>query len=239
MERYYKILNFNCTLALTLLSLFLFGDISSQVEVGSVESNWISYSQIQLETKRILDSDRFQGDLYLEDNWKHAVFALSSKDSVVIDSVKLNLLRGRVEIFIDGQHLEIDNQHYESFMFLDNTDATFRYRHYYYYDGNRLPGIIKVLDAGEYNVIVSYDPELRQISKENPFMLGEMKKDRVRITKLRFIERDGELSRIKSKKDFEKYFGMKSIKKYISKNKLSHKDENDIAAVLKHFQTIQ
>ena len=212
----------------------------AQVEVESVASNWISYSQIKLETKRLRDEDRFQGDLYSDKDWKHAVFALSSKDSVVIDSVKFNLLRGRVEIFVDGQHLEIDNQHFEAFSFLDDMNSTYKYRHYYYHDGNRLPGIIKILKAGEYNVIVAYDPELRQISKENPFMVSEMKKDRVRVVRMRYIEKDGELVRIKTKKDFEGFFkSKKGSKKYIKKNKLNHKKEYDIAEALHYYQEVE
>lgn len=210
---------------------------SAQVDVSSTESNWIDYSQIQVITKRVSDDERFQGDLYYHDNWRNAVFELSSKDSVRVDSVKFNLLRGRAEMMIKGEHLEIDNRDYESFFFLDEREAVFKYKHYYYYEGDRLPGVIKVMEAGDYSVIIAYDPELREISKENPFMLGEMKKDRVRITKMRFIEQDGELTRIKSKKDLDKYFKSKSsMRKYISKNKLSHKSEYDIAHALMAFQ---
>ena len=102
-------------------------------------------------------------------------------------------------------------------------------------EGERLPGLIKTIEVGEYTVLVSYKPEVRNVSQENPFMLGELKKDRVRVTKLRFIEKDGQLTRIKSKKDLQKFFNAKkSIKKYISANKLSHKEEHDIAQVIAH-----
>lgn len=217
--------------------IFSFYYAGAQVDISSTESNWIDYSQIQVLTKRVSDEERFQGDLYYHDNWRNAVFELSSKDSVRVDSVKFNLLRGRAEMMIKGEHLEIDNRDYESFFFLDELEAVFKYKHYYYYEGNRLPGVIKVMEAGDYSVIIAYDPELREISKENPFMLGEMQKDRVRITKMRFIEQDGELTRIKSKKDLDKYFKSKSsMRKYISKNKLSHKSEYDIAQALMVYQ---
>ena len=80
---------------------------------------------------------------------------------------------------------------------------------------------------------MSYKPEVRNVSQENPLMLGELKKDLVRVTKFRFIEKDGLLTRIKSKKDLHKFFNSeKTIKNYISKNKLSHKNEDDIAKVV-------
>ena len=71
-------------------------------------------------------------------------------------------------------------------------------------------------------------------------MVSEMKKDRVHVVKLRYIEKDGELVRIKSKKDFENYFqSKKEIKKFIRKNKLSHKKEYDIAEALNYFQEVE
>ena len=64
-------------------------------------------------------------------------------------------------------------------------------------------------------------------------MIDKLKKDVVRVTKMKYIEKDGVLKRIKSKKDLLKYFGsQKEIKNFMSEHNLSHKEEEDIARVI-------
>ncbi len=206
-----------------------------QIAVKGKDANFINYSNLSLQSKRIYDTDIYQGDIYLHDDWQPAEFKLPDESTVGVDSVKFNLLRGHVEIHRAGEHLQLYSSMFDSFKYMDKTDkpVSYKSKHYYFYEGNRLPGLVKTIEIGDYSVLVSYKPEVRNVSEENPLMLGELKKDRVRVTKLRFIEKDGALTRIKSKKDLQKFFNSdKSIKSYISKNKLSHKEEDDIAKVL-------
>jgi len=217
------------------LALFLILDQSSfaQVEVDNNTNGLVNFSQVRKYTERVKDHEVYRGDVYLKDEWVPAEFELNGNDRIVVDSVKLNTLRGAVEIHQDGQHLVIDNKMYRSFTFFEKYrfPTTFKYTHYYFVDGNRLPGIIKVIDLGDYSVLVAYDSAIQQVSgAKNPLMLEKLKKDKIRLTKLRYIEKDGALTRIKSKKDFHKFFDeSKQMKNYISRNKLSHKEEEDIA----------
>lgn len=223
---------------LFLIIAITLSDVSyGQIAVKGKDANFINYSNLSLQSKRIYDTDIYQGDIYLHDDWKSAEFTLPDESIVEVDSVKLNLLRGHVEIQRAGEHLQLYGSMYDSFRFMDEADmpVSYKSKHYFFNEGERLPGLIKTIAVGDYSVLVSYKPEVRNVSQENPFMLGELKKDRVRVTKLRFIEKDGQLTRIKSKKDLHKYFNSeKSIKKYISSNKLSHKEEHDIAQVIAH-----
>lgn len=206
-----------------------------QITVKGKDANFINYSNLSLQSKRIYDTDIYQGDVYLHDDWKSAEFTLPDESTVEVDSVKFNLLRGHVEIYRAGEHLQLYGSMFDSFKFMEEADLPIKYKskHYFFNEGERLPGLIKTIAVGDYSVLVSYKPEVRNVSQENPFMLGELKKDRVRVTKLRFIEKDGQLTRIKSKKDLHRFFdSAKSIKKYISSNKLSHKEEHDIAQVI-------
>jgi len=86
-------------------------------------------------------------------------------------------------------------------------------------------------------VIVAYIASVRNDSDKNPLMMESLKKDKVVLHKHRYIEKDGVLSRIKSKKDFKKFFKpYPDVLKYISSEKLNHKDEEDIAkAVMRAF----
>lgn len=211
----------------------------AQVDVDNTDSNWIRYSQITAKSQRIYDTERFQGDIYLFDNWRSAEFTLPDDSKIIVDSVKLNLLRGNVEVSLGGKHLAIRGSQYNSFTFNDfsDKDVVYKSKHYYFMNGNRLPGIIKTIDVGDYSVLVAYDSGVRKLSQENPLMIDKLKKDLVRVTKLRYIEKDGELSRIKNKKDLLKYFkSKKRIKEYISENKISHKEEDDIVQVLSFAQ---
>lgn len=204
-----------------------------QITVKGKDANFINYSNLSLQSKRIYDTDIYQGDIYLHDDWKPAEFTLPDESTVEVDSVKFNLLRGHVEIYRAGEHLQLYSSMFDSFKYMEKKDVLYKSKHYFFNEGERLPGLIKTIEIGDYSVLVSYKPEVRNVSEENPLMLGELKKDRVRVTKLRFIEKDGALTRIKSKKDLQKFFNSdKSIKSYISKNKLSHKEEDDIAKVL-------
>ena len=208
--------------------------------MSSTDSNWIRYSQLAASSERIQDYERYQGDLYLHDDWKKAEFILPDQSKILVDSVKLNLLRGQVEIHAEGKHLGIRGSQYDQFTFLDDIERAISYKskHYFFVDGVRLPGIVKSMEVGDYGVIVAYDSGVRQVSRENALMIESLKKDIVRVTKLRFIEKDGALTRIKSKKDLHRFFNnSKEIKNYIKKNKLSHKEEADIAQVLLHFQS--
>lgn len=224
----------NSSLLLPFLALFFLVNYSaySQVEVTPTTDGLMTFSQVRKYTERVQDHEIYKGTVYLEDEWMPAEFELNGNDKIIVDSVKLNTFRGAVEINHKGQHLVIDNKMYRSFRFLGNDrfPTSFKYTHYYFADGDRLPGIIKVVDLGDYSVLVAYDSALQEVSKENPLMLEKLKKDKVRLTKLRYVEKDGVLTRIKSKKDFYNFFdGSKRMKTYISRNKLSHKDEEDIA----------
>ena len=206
-----------------------------QIAVKSQDANFITYTNLALQSKRIQDTDIYQGDIYLHEDWKPAKFTLPDESEIEVDSVKFNLLRGHVEIYRTGDHLQLNNGMFDSFRFMTKTDmpVSYKSKHYFFDDGERLRGLIKAIEIGDYSVLVSYKPEVRNVSQENPLMLGELKKDLVRVTKFRFIEKDGLLTRIKSKKDLHKFFNSdKTIKNYISKNKLSHKNEDDIAKVL-------
>ncbi len=226
----------NIASCLFLVLSLLYSDwLVGQITVKGKDANFINYANLSLESTRIYDQDIYQGDVYLNDDWKSAEFTLPDESSVKVDSVKVNLLRSHVEIYRLGEHLQLYGSMFDSFQFDEKVDmpVVYKSKHYYFDDGERLPGLIKTINVGEYSVLVSYKPEVRNISQENPLMLGEMKKDLVRVTKLRFIEKDGLLTRIKSKKDLLRFFGSKkTIKNYISKNKLSHKEEEDIAKVL-------
>ncbi len=229
-------MNHTRILLVTIIMTMLFYSLAGQVAVDSRESNWISYTNIKMITKKVLDEQRFQGDLYLFKEWKSAYFDLPDGSKTLIDSVKLNLLRNAVEILVDGEHLEIENREFDSFQWVDDPNSEFKYRHYYYYKGQRLPGIIKVIELDDYGVLVAYHTAIREVSKENPLMIDKLRKDYVRVTKQRFIESGGELFRVKSKKDLVDYFKSdKNIKKYISKNKLSHKKEDDIANIIAYY----
>ena len=214
--------------------LFLETGLFSQVNVDATDSNWINYSAISAESKRIYDHDVFQGDVYLFEEWSQAEFTLPNDATMVVDSVKLNLLRGHIEIYRDGIHLQLSNSSFNSFKFLaEPPSISYKSKHYYFQDGDRLKGIIKTEEVGDYAVLVSYKPDVRTVSKDNPFMISRLDKDKVRITKLRFIEKDGVVTRIKKKKDLTNFFSTnKSVKNFISKHKLSHKEEGDIAKVI-------
>jgi len=219
---------------IAILAILIIDPAICQVSVDNKDSNWIRYTSLSAQSKRIYDHKLYQGDVYLYDGWKAAEFILPDESKVFVDSVKLNLLRGHVEINLRGKHLQLRGSQFNSFMFSDvQPIATFKSKHYYFDKGDRLPGIIKTINVGDHTVLVSYKAEVRNVSKENPLMLEKLKKDIVRVTKLRYIEKDGALTRIKSKKDLHKFFGSKKdIKQFISKNKLSHKEEDDIAEVL-------
>ena len=217
------------------IAITLSNVLTGQITVKGKDANFINYSNLSLQSKRIYDTDIYQGDVYLHDDWKPAEFTLPDESTVEVDSVKFNLLRGHIEIYRSGEHLQLYGSMFDSFKFMEEADLPINYKskHYFFNEGERLPGLIKTIAVGDYSVLVSYKPEVRNVSQENPFMLGELKKDRVRVTKLRFIEKDGQLTRIKNKKDLLRFFNSaKNIKKYISNNKLSHKEEHDIAQVI-------
>lgn len=221
--------------------LFMATGLIGQVDVDATDSNWINYTAISAESKRVYDHEVFEGDVYLFEEWVAAEFILPNDGTLKLDSVKLNLLRGHIEIYRDGIHLQLANSSFNSFKFLtEPSSISYKSKHYYFQDGDRLRGIIKTVEVGDYAVLVSYKPDVRTVSKENPFMISRLDKDKVRITKLRYIEKDGVLTRIKKKKDLSNFFGSdKSVKNFISKNKLSHKEEGDIVKVVAFAENIE
>ncbi len=209
----------------------------AQVKVRGNDSNFITYERIATQTIKVYDHILYNGNVYLHDDWKRAEFTLADGNKITMDSIKLNLFRGKVNTSENGQYMELKGSQFDSFRFIGSDDrAVYKSKHYYFVDGVRIPGIIKELNVDDqYNVLVAYKPELRKKSQDNPLMLDKLKKDVVRITKLKYIEKDGELIRIKNKKDLLNFFkGAKDVKKYMSKNKINPKNEEDIVKVLLH-----
>ena len=224
----------NLYLILIITGIVLPDFLVAQVDVSNTDSNWLRYTQLTSRSRTVQDEDRFQGNLYLYDEWKQAEFELPDETNLIVDSVKFNLLRNQIEIFLKGSHMALEGSKFNSLQFVgEDQNATYKSKHYYFDDGKRLPGIVKEITVDGHGVLVAYASGIRQVSKENPLMIDKLKKDVVRVTKLKYIEKDGVLKRIKSKKDLLKYFGSeKEIKNFMSDNKLSHKNEEDIARVI-------
>ena len=94
--------------------MFLEFGVEAQVAVKSKDSNWISYSRITSQSKRIYDNELYQGDVYLSDQWQSAEFILPDDSKIIVDSLKLNLLRGHVEVFLQGKHLQLRGSQFNS-----------------------------------------------------------------------------------------------------------------------------
>jgi len=229
-------------LTILLVSMLSTEAVMSQVDVQEKNGDFLVFSQVKTVTTRVMDKEVYKGNIHLYDNWRYATFHHSDFKDVAVDSVKLNIFRGEVEIYQGGQFLTLDNKEFDSFDFgYDDGDfkALYKTKHYYFDNDVRLPGIIKVIELGDYSVIVAYISSVRKDSDKNPLMMESYKKDKVVLHKHRYIEKDGVLSRIKSKKDFKKFFSdYPSAMKLISSQKLNHKEEGDIArAVLEAFGT--
>lgn len=213
--------------------MFSVGSITGQVDVKERDGDFLVFTQVKSVTTKVMDKERYKGNIYLYDNWRFATFHHSEHSAVSVDSVKLNIFRGEVEVFQNDQYLTLDNREFDSFDFgYDDGDfkALYKTKHYYFDNDVRLPGIIKVIELGEHSVIVAYVSSVRNDSEKNPLMMESLKKDKIVMHKHRYIEKDGVLFRIKNKKDFKKFFSDRpDIQKFISSQKLNHKHEGDIA----------
>jgi len=186
--------------------------------------------------KETAETGLTEEEIYEWEGWSKAELTLRNGKLIKVDSLKLNVVKNRLEVVYKGTDMTLTLTEIDFFQRLDTPEessVTYKVKHFYFHDQKPIEGVVKQVPVGEYTVLVGHKVDLTEKLVSNPYTINPKAQIVPKLKRLIYIEKGGILTRIKSKKEFKQFFKSdRAVSKLISQKKLSYKDEFDIASAL-------
>ena len=230
-----------------LLSFVLPFDILAQYETGTGQGELLNgthqFAEVtrfsKLMSKKRKKNDNLIGHPYVYEKWARAEVNFDQEGVVALENVKIDILNNYLEVKIDGVEKILDKDHFSSLKIANPEDGEmleFVNAEDYSVEGNQLQGFLKRRKAENFEVLTHYRARISSVGRSD---ISDYK-SKMRLTKKTrtYLSKDGNLVRIKKKKDLYKVFtkNPKKLKSYIKKNNLSHKNESHLVLMALYYQ---
>lgn len=177
-----------------------------------------------------------QGHPYLFDRWEVGELVLNGvtyKDA----AMKYNILKDELMIMnpITNDSLIPNREKLENFIIYTQNNRKFK--KYTLHDKTQF---LEVLFEGKVNLLKKWKKTFIQADKDVTYNSGKFYNEYDLKTQL-FIEKDGKITKIKSKNSLLEVLGssQSKIKHYADKQHLDLKDEPDLLEVLKYYESLE
>jgi hypothetical protein len=182
--------------------------------------------------------DTIEGSPYLFKDWRKGV--VEYKDKLFkFDKIRYDVHHNLLEIETDDQVKVLDNIHCDKFLIsegISDNYIEFSSGKDFRLDGAPLIGYFETYYKNDVTILLKPSTSVKKADWNEVTLTGS-KRDKVTVFNEIYFEKDGDLNRIKNKKDLQKFYGNKgsAVIKFVKKNKIDIKSPDDLIAVVNAF----
>lgn len=179
------------------------------------------------------------GNYYIEENWKKGNIILKSGTEIKNQLIRYDLEYDLLEVKLSENLKVVPLRKLNYYRIIDQQNSN-NYRNcdvYSFQDGTSLSGICQVIEDGYYGAIIKYSYSIKEATYVPALDMGK-EDDEIIIKKYPFLTKNKIIYKIPNgKKDFCAFFinPEVDIKSYMSKNRLNHKNQEDLARILAYI----
>lgn len=228
------------------LLLLWFSPLSAQIETGNIpvamSAGGGQYATLyaNLLHKRKQPIHATLGSPYLFDEWTTGTVDIGG-ETYILEQARLDLMENAIEVMYEGEPKYIDARNFTRFSLLDKATGKTLYfvnANLYKLKGERFsPGIMKVTQVGQYNILVHLKARLVHPSQAM-IINGVDPRPKYVKEKFFYIEHQGTVYPVRKKKDLYAALRQKQskVKQYLKHNKVNVRDEQDLRDLLIYVQ---
>ncbi|MEQ9426829.1 MAG: hypothetical protein RJQ09_20570 [Cyclobacteriaceae bacterium] len=227
-------------LATALLLTALIASAQEDIDVFSDEFGFDEIV-ITLFSPMLPSDDEIKGPRYLDENWASGTLTVAlgtHRQDISFDMIRYHIENDLVEVYHEDQILGAEGKAVKR---MDITDFStgdkrsfIRLEDIETYSSEDKTGMCELLADGDVKLIRTFDVEIQEANYDAALDVGE-KEDKMIILSQTYLVKGGLFIKVKGKGDLISLLDDVDIKGYMKKNKLSHKNESDLAQIIDYY----